>query len=317
MARICAREPVLKLLALSTLTWGACTATAPAVRDDQRGVVSPQHGVIIGKLGVPPYEDVGAMSRELRLVEMTTGKNWVLSFVESLTDDDGRTAPFFANLPAGKYRLVSWKISFLPGPFEQESDSLELEVAPGRVVCVGALYPIKVSRGRVVSGQRGQFYRVLLLPRDECAQLERTFHARAPGFTAPVVTNLAMDRRCPDCRAEIQRFERDSLPSGLFMAVHVTVFEGEQRRLDGAPRFAMRWPAEAGSEPRSILLRICASAEGAVADVAVMESAHPVLDPQVTATAKTWKIPAVRARRRSQALLLRRALPPAPSVRTL
>lgn len=238
--------------------------------------------MIIGKLGVPRFNALGAQARQLELRRLPGGATVKISFQEPLSDDDGRSAPFVARLPAGRYEIVSWKMDFITGEDRQDNPGVELEVRPGAFTCVGALYPLRLWRSTGVP------YLTALIPRDECLVIEQQLRGRTSTDLPPLAVALAQNRMCRSCRAEVDQGGAPPL-SGQHDASDLPLLIVEQRRLTGSDEFPLRWPADLPAGSRTLQAKICVGADGRVRDVAVMQSAHAALDAQVVSQVRNWR----------------------------
>jgi hypothetical protein len=194
-------------LALPLLLLGAgCAATAPSVT---RAGTGPAAGnaIVVGKFGVPPAAAGGAVTRHMKIVSLDDKKEWSIPFREGASKDDGHSAPFLIELPAGKYHITTWEVTFTNQDLRQfqlsqEDAGVIFDAPVGRVTCIGALYPLRRSRAfQKIAGQLESML-VDLLPKDECAPLTEFVRAEAPNLPAPVDAKLAVNLRCPRCQAD-------------------------------------------------------------------------------------------------------------------
>jgi TonB family protein len=251
-------------------------------------------GLVLGKLGVPSFHAIGARGRRMQVRaiagggaagEATTGSAAApveARFFEDLTDDEGRTAPFLIRLPAGRYEITSWKLDLLTGEDAQDAPGVEFEVRPGVAVCIGALYPLHLRRASGVP------YTTALIPRDECLIIDQQLRARAPRDMPRVETELAANRLCASCRAEVAQGGLPAL-TGVFDSAALPLLVAEQHRLGDADDVPLRWPREVDNQPRPLKLNVCVATDGRVYDARVLESAHPALDNQVLARVQAWR----------------------------
>ena len=182
-------------------------------------------------------------------------------FFEDLSDDEGRTAPFLIRLPAGRYEITSWKLDLLTGEDAQDAPGVEFEVRPGVSVCIGALYPLHLRRASGVP------YTTALIPRDECLIIDQQLRARAPRDMPRVETELAANRLCASCRAEVAQGGLPAL-TGVFDSAALPLLVAEQHRLGDADDLPLRWPREVDSQPRPLKLNVCVATDGRVYDAA-------------------------------------------------
>lgn len=179
-------------LALAGPSAAGCASRASSVRADQRmGTAGQGDAVVIGKLGFASRQGDGAHTYELTLVSASTGKKWAVDFSEELSQDGGSSAPFFVNLPPGKYALKKWEMTFSETSWTQDDLGLEIDVQPGELVCVGAMY----VRARVSTEQKAGSGETALAGMadvvDECAALARVMRQRAPYLSPSPTVRLA------------------------------------------------------------------------------------------------------------------------------
>jgi hypothetical protein len=188
-----------------------CAATAPSVTRDGKGPAAG-NAIVVGKFGVPPASSGGAVSRHMKIVSLENKKEWSVPFREGASKDDGHSAPFLIELPAGKYQVTTWDVTFTNEDLRQfqlsqDDAGLVFDAAPGRVTCIGGLYPLRRSRAfRKIAGQMESVL-VDLLPKDECGPLAEFVRSEAPNLApslAPMEAKLAVSLRCPRCRAEMR-----------------------------------------------------------------------------------------------------------------
>jgi hypothetical protein len=205
------RKQIAALLPLVLL---GCANTAASVkpRDPEP---SASEGLIIGRFGYPAAIQKGALERRLQVTRLSDQKSWWIPFREQDSDDHGETAPFYARLPSGAYRVTSWTLLGMYRTESSDAPSVVFTVSPGQVTCLGSIYMLnRGANGHPMAPQNSGW--VALLPRDECAVIEAGFHQVAPQIRAPVVIRLAVDPGCPTCRADPDRLDRrrGPLPPG-------------------------------------------------------------------------------------------------------
>jgi TonB family protein len=238
--------------------------------------------VVIGKLGMPRFHALGAQSRQLEVRRLPGGAPVKIAFLEPLSDDDGRSAPFVARLPAGRYEVVAWRMDFLTGEDRQDNPGVEFEVPPGGFTCVGALYPLRLWRATGVP------YMTAMIPRDECLVIEQQLRGHTSSDLPPLTVSLAANRLCRSCRAEVAQGGAAPI-SGQHDAGDLPLLIVEQRRLTGSDQFPLRWPADLPAGSRTVQVKVCVGADGRVGDVSVLQSAHAALDAQVLGHVRAWR----------------------------
>jgi len=185
----------------------ACASTAPSVARDGKGPATG-NAIVVGKFGVPPASSGGAVTRHMKIVSLETKKEWSVPFREGASKDDGHSAPFLIELPAGKYQITTWDVTYTNEDLRQfqlsqDDAGVVFDAVPGRVTCIGGLYPLRHSRAfRKIAGQMESIL-VELLPKDECGPLAEFVRSEAPNL-APIEAKLAVSLRCPRCRAEMR-----------------------------------------------------------------------------------------------------------------
>lgn len=161
--------------------------------------------MVVGSFGAPPASGNTPASRELQIVNLSDQKEWTLPFRESDSRDGGKSAPFIAELPAGRYKITRWSLDSIDDVFGGRSTLVTFDVEPTQVTCIGALYPIRDRRNAwaaTLPGHNGSVS-VRILPRDECPALQAILSAAAPNLRASMRTRLAVNTGCPTCRADI------------------------------------------------------------------------------------------------------------------
>jgi hypothetical protein len=241
-------------------------------------------GLVMGKFGVPRFHALGAVGRHMEVRPVGGGPSQLLTFIEDLSDDEGRTAPFLARLPAGRYEITGWRISFVTGEDTQQRAQVEFEVQPGRVACIGALYPLHLWR------PTGVPYMTAVIPRDECLLIENQLQPRLPDDLPSVESALASHALCRSCRAEVAQGGGTPL-SGAHDTGDLPVLVAEQRRLGSSDDMPLRWPhgVSRGSGSKALRLRVCVSTHGRVVEARVLDSVHAALDGQVVTTVLGWR----------------------------
>ena len=235
---------------------------------------------MIGKFGMPRFHPIGADYRQLDIRRLPGGPTRHIDFLEPLSDDEGRTAPFLARLPAGRYEITAWRLRSLAGPDAQEEPAVEFEVRGGSFTCVGALYPLRLWRSGVP-------YVTALLPRDECLVIEQQMRGRVDEDLPRLQVSLARNRLCPSCRAEVDQGGGPPL-SGHHDPNNLPMLIVELRRLTGSDQPAVRWPAALQESTRGLELKVCVGPDGRVGEAKVLRSAHADLDAQVLSNVRTW-----------------------------
>ena len=198
-------------LVLTALT-SACIATAPTVDAGHAGFKAGT-GVVVGSFGAPPASGSTPASRRLRVLHLGTDEEWFLPFREGDSRDGGQSAPFIAELPAGKYKIIEWSLDSLDQELRGGDTLVVFDVVPTQVTCIGALYPIRQGDRPASQSTSGNILLTLrILPRDECPALEPLFASVAPNLRATMRTRLAVNVTCPSCRAEIGAATTDAPP---------------------------------------------------------------------------------------------------------
>ena len=278
--------PVAFFVVLVALGAGGCRHGGGARgAAPEGGDLSDDEGVVVGKFGVPRFHALGAQSRALEVQRLPAGpasKPTRITFHEPLSDDDGRTAPFVARLPAGRYEITGWRMQFLTGDDSQDKPGIEFEVRPGGFTCIGALYPLRLWRSSGVP------YLTAIVPRDECLVIEQQLMGKTSEDLPKLAVALASNRLCPTCRAEVDQGGGPPI-SGHHDPADLPLLIVEQRRLSGSDEFPLRWPAELTAATQPLQVKICVGAHGRVTEVDVLQSAHAALDAQVVEHVRAWR----------------------------
>jgi TonB family protein len=287
LSLLCAHAGLASLLVVAGCTTagaGAASATpgeraVRAMFDD----LGDGEGVVVGKFGVPRFHALGAVGRQVEVRPLAGGPTRRLTFIEELSDDEGRTAPFLARLPAGRYEVTSWRISFVTGEDAQAHAQVEFEVRPGRAACIGALYPLHLWR------PSGVPYVTAVIPRDECLLIESQLGPRLPSDPPPVDLALASHTLCRSCRADVAQGGGDPL-AGAHDTGDLPLLLAEQRRLGSSDEMPLRWPTQVGGPGgKALRLKVCVSTQGRVVEARVLDSVHAALDGQVVTAVLGWR----------------------------
>jgi len=266
-----------------------CGASRSGARSERAagadlGDMRDGEGLVMGKFGVPRFHALGAVARQMQVRAVDpAGASRPLSFLEELSDDEGRTAPFLARLPAGRYQITGWRLRFVTSEDSQDQAEVEFEVRPGRTACIGALYPLHLWR------PSGTPYMTAVIPRDECLLIQNQLGPRLPDDLPPVDVALAAHRLCRSCRAEVAQGGADPL-SGPHDTGDLPVLLAERQRLGSSDEMPLRWPTGLPTDAgKALRLRVCVSAQGQVVEARVIESVHAALDAQVVSAVLGWR----------------------------
>jgi hypothetical protein len=264
--RPCLRAGLAPCLALFWLF--GCAATSPPL---PRGPVPAERVVVIGSLGLRGPQEVPPLKRRLTLSGGNDGKSWNVEFVNDLEDE--LEVPFFANLPAGRYRIEHWGFSVMDGEVGAE-DSLEVFDGPGgQVICLGALFPVRMAftsstnvRGLASAGA-------------DCARLAQRLASRAPEALRGPPPRWAFEASSPSPATAAPGERRELFIDSFNGQLLVDISQGP------VPGFAL--PPEAKEAHAKV--RICVDTAGTVSGVGVIDSAGPTADPIIVEGIRRWR----------------------------
>jgi hypothetical protein len=195
------RPAVLVALALGGAGLAGCANIAVQVGPKQKAVAA-ETGIVIARLGCATRRALKAKTFELTAVEVPGGQRWQIPFDPALIGDDGSSAAFLVNLPPGRYRLTSWKLTAGERAWGGEDAGVAIEVVAGEIACAGGVYvqPREHSRAMLDGSAAPAVPEV----RDECAALADLLRERAPKLTSTPVVRLARSVvRAPSSRAAL------------------------------------------------------------------------------------------------------------------
>jgi hypothetical protein len=172
---------------LAAVVLAACGAEVVHVRQDQPGVPHGS-GVVIGRFGFATRRRIEANRFELVAVQIPSGDKFAMKLAAD-AEGEGTSAPFFVNLPPGKYRLTRWTVASPAHEWGGDDTGLAIEATAGTVMCVGGLYLQPQERALMFADDRGPAPSPEV--RDECDALVALLRARAPSLAQTPVVALA------------------------------------------------------------------------------------------------------------------------------
>ena len=171
--------------ALAILLTGCTSVAAQLVPGQSR--VPDDSGIAMGRLSFITQREKIAVERfELAAVQVPGGKKFKIEFTPDGSPEDGGS--FFVSLPAGQYRLVEWMASAGQQQWAGDDVGLAMDVMPGRVVCVGALFVRPRVHRRFTMSDESTGDTVV---RDECGALTEMLRRRSPALAEEPVVRIA------------------------------------------------------------------------------------------------------------------------------
>ena len=174
-----------KLLLPLLAVVSGCTSVAAAVGPEQRSV-APGTGIAIGRLGFVARRKMALQQFRLAAVQVPDGDRfWIHA---SPGGEASEAGSFFVTLPPGRYRLTEWAATAADSEWGGEDAGLAIEVVPGQVVCVGALY-LHPRERQLLQLEKAEDPPAVV--RDECDALGEMFRQRSPRLARAAVVRVA------------------------------------------------------------------------------------------------------------------------------
>jgi hypothetical protein len=163
-----------------------CSAVSAQLPGGQKRL-APDSGAAIGRLSfITGRQKIAVEKFEMTAVQIPSGDKTRMEFTPDGAPEDGGS--FFVSLPAGHYRLTRWRASAGDRQWEGEDIGLAIEVVPGQVVCVGALFVKPLERRRFTLAEEGPAETIV---RDECSALTELLRQRSPALAQRPVVRIA------------------------------------------------------------------------------------------------------------------------------